>query len=91
MTSSDLRDTADLAVRREQLLLRSAQLREQLTTRSTVLRPAFSAADRVHADWQRRPGCGEHAMCDQINSETGVTCGSRYYPRGVTTILWLRE
>jgi hypothetical protein len=30
-------------------------------------------------------------MCDQINSETGVTCGSRYYPRGVTTILWLRE
>ncbi len=52
---------------------------------------AVRAADRVHADWQRRPGCGEHAMCDQINSETGVTCGSRYYPRGVTTILWLRE
>jgi len=52
---------------------------------------AARAADRVHADWQRRPGCGEHAMCDQINSETGVTCGSRYYPRGVTTILWLRE
>jgi xylan 1,4-beta-xylosidase len=49
------------------------------------------AADRVHADWQRRPGCGEHAMCDQINSETGVTCGSRYYPRGVSAILWLRE
>lgn len=52
---------------------------------------AVRAADRVHADWQRRPGCGEHAMCDQINSETGVTCGSRYYPRGVTTVLWLRE
>jgi xylan 1,4-beta-xylosidase len=50
---------------------------------------AARAADRVHADWQRRPGCGEHAMCDQINSETGIVCGSRYYPRGVTTILWL--
>lgn len=37
----------DVAARREHLLLRSAQLREQLTTRSTVLRPAFSAADRV--------------------------------------------
>jgi xylan 1,4-beta-xylosidase len=49
------------------------------------------AADRVHADWQRRPGCGANAMCDQIHSETGVACGSRYYPRGVTTILWLQE
>jgi len=56
-----------------------------------AMSPAARAADRVHADWQRQPGCGEHAMCDQINSETGVTCGSRYYPRGVTTILWLRE
>lgn len=56
-----------------------------------TLSKAALAADRVHADWQRRPGCGEHAMCDQINSETGVVCGSRYYPRGVTTILWLRE
>lgn len=56
-----------------------------------ALSEAARAADRVHADWQRRPGCGEHAMCDQINSETGVTCGSRYYPRGVTAILWLRE
>jgi hypothetical protein len=56
-----------------------------------ALGEAARAADRVHADWQRRPGCGEHAMCDQINSETGVTCGSRYYPRGVTAILWLRE
>ena len=49
------------------------------------------AADRVHADWQRRPGCGKDAMCDQIRSDTGEACGSRYYPRGVTTILWMRE
>lgn len=57
----------------------------------SVITDAVRAADRVHADWQRRPGCGEFAMCDQINSETGVVCGSRYYPRGVTTILWLDE
>ncbi|MBE2215057.1 MAG: hypothetical protein IAE82_14380 [Opitutaceae bacterium] len=56
-----------------------------------ALSDAARAADRVHADWQRQPGCGEFAMCDQIHSDTGVTCGSRYYPRGVTTILWLDE
>jgi hypothetical protein len=49
------------------------------------------AADRVHADWQRTPGCGVDAMCDQIWSDTGVTCGSRYYPRGVTAWLWLEQ
>ncbi len=47
------------------------------------------AADRVHADWQRRPGCGKDAMCDQIDSVTGASRGSRYYPRGVTAWLWL--
>ncbi len=49
------------------------------------------AADRVHADWQRQPGCGSFAMCDQILSDTGVVCGSRYYPRGVTAWLWMLE
>ena len=38
---------------------------------------AARAADRVHADWQRQPGCGAHAMCDQIHSTTGVTCTAR--------------
>lgn len=56
-----------------------------------ALGPEALAADRVHAGWQKRPGCGENAFCDQINSETGVTCGSRYYPRGVTTYLWLQD
>ncbi|WP_404424500.1 glycoside hydrolase family 52 protein [Nibricoccus sp. IMCC34717] len=46
------------------------------------------AADVVHANWQKTPGCGAFAMCDQIWSDTGITCGSRYYPRGVTAILW---
>lgn len=46
-------------------------------------------ADRVHARWQKSPACGAFAMCDQIRSDTGIPCGSRYYPRGVTSILWM--
>jgi xylan 1,4-beta-xylosidase len=56
-----------------------------------VLTPPVVAADRVHADWQRQPGCGKDALCDQIDSDTGVARGSKYYPRGVTAWLWLRE
>jgi hypothetical protein len=56
-----------------------------------TLNDAARNADRVHADWQRTPGCGRDAMCDQIRSDTGVSCGSRYYPRGVTAYLWLFE
>ena len=56
-----------------------------------VLTPAAVAADRVHATWQRTPGCGANAMCDQVNSDTGTARGSRYYPRCVTTWLWLLE
>lgn len=56
-----------------------------------ALNDAARRADRVHAHWQRTPGCGEHAMCDQIRSDTGVACGSRFYPRGVTAWLWLSE
>ncbi len=56
-----------------------------------AMNEAAHAADRVHANWQRTPGCGRDAMCDQIRSDTGISCGSRYYPRGVTAWLWLRE
>lgn len=56
-----------------------------------AMNDAAHAADRVHANWQRTPGCGRDAMCDQIRSDTGIACGSRYYPRGVTAWLWLRE
>lgn len=56
-----------------------------------AMNDAARAADRVHADWQRTPGCGRDAMCDQIRSDSGIACGSRYYPRGVTTYLWLSE
>jgi len=52
---------------------------------------AARQGDRVHADWQRTPGCGRDAMCDQIRSDSGIACGSRYYPRGVSAWLWLNE
>ena len=42
----------DLAARREQLLLRSAQLREQLGGRARVLRPALRTVDRVRGGAQ---------------------------------------
>jgi hypothetical protein len=56
-----------------------------------AMNAAARAGDRGHADWQRTPGCGRDAMCDQIRSDSGVSCGSRYYPRGVTAYLWLSE
>ncbi len=42
----------DVAARREHLLLRSAQLREQLGARSRVLRPALRTVDRVRGGAQ---------------------------------------
>jgi hypothetical protein len=44
--------------------------------------------DEIHAAWQ----CNEHAdfaFSDQLDSTNGKPIGSRYYPRGVTNILWL--
>lgn len=56
-----------------------------------ALSPAALAADRVHRRWQENAASAAFAMCDQINSETGAALGSRYYPRVVTAVLWLRE
>jgi hypothetical protein len=56
-----------------------------------ALSDAARSADRVHAGWQQNPGCGAMAMCDQIQSQTGVAIGSKYYPRIVTAILWMSE
>lgn len=46
-------EKAYLDARREQLRMRSAQLREQLAQRANVVQPAFRAADRVRegASW----------------------------------------
>jgi hypothetical protein len=56
-----------------------------------ALNDAARRADDVHAAWQKAPGCGPWAMCDQIHSETGQALGSKYYPRGVTAWLWTLE
>ncbi len=50
------------------------------------LSPSF---DQAHARWQREGGCRDWAFTDQIRSSDGKDLGSRYYPRGVTAILWL--
>jgi hypothetical protein len=44
-------------------------------------------ADAAHVKWQT-DGCGYWACSDQFVS--GEAKGSRYYPRIVTTALWMR-
>ena len=61
-----------------------------------VLKLRFPAAvrrgwDAAHARWQREGGCADFAFTDQIRSRDGKDLGSRYYPRGVTAVLWLPE
>lgn len=50
------------------------------------LSPAF---DDAHAHWQRVGDCRDHAFTDQVRSGDGKDLGSRFYPRGVTALLWL--
>jgi len=47
------------------------------------------AADRVHAGWLTHPAYARWAWSDQIVS--GRITASKYYPRGVTSVLWLDE
>jgi hypothetical protein len=47
------------------------------------------AADAAHVKWQTEGASAFWAMSDQIVS--GVAQGSKYYPRCVTTVLWLDE
>jgi hypothetical protein len=48
-------------------------------------RAADPAADRAHVAWLA-PGSADWGFTDQIQEGTGI--GSKYYPRGVTSILW---
>jgi len=48
-----------------------------------------TVADQTHAAWLRDPRNTYWAWSDQIVS--GRAQGSKYYPRGVTSILWLKE
>ncbi|GCE12302.1 glycoside hydrolase family 52 protein [Tengunoibacter tsumagoiensis] len=47
------------------------------------------AADAAHVNWLTAPENGYWAWSDQIVA--GLAKGSRYYPRGVTSILWRAE
>lgn len=46
------------------------------------------AADKAHMAWLKDPKNSYFAWSDQMRA--GRVCGSRYYPRGVTSILWLK-
>jgi len=46
-------------------------------------------ADAAHVAWLTDPKNGYWSWSDQILA--GVAIGSKYYPRGVTSILWLEE
>lgn len=46
-------------------------------------------ADRAHVEWLTHPELSIWSWSDQIIS--GEITGSKYYPRGVTAILWLDE
>jgi hypothetical protein len=57
-----------------------------------VLGPkASAAADKVHVGFQAQSLTRTLAYCDQLRSTDGHAFGSKYYPRGVTSWLWLRE
>lgn len=45
--------------------------------------------DHAHVEWLLDPRNAYWAWSDQMMN--GVACGSKYYPRGVTSILWLLE
>lgn len=49
----------------------------------------LASADEAHAAWLARPENAYWAWSDQMHA--GVAKGSRYYPRGVTSALWLTE
>lgn len=46
-------------------------------------------ADAAHVEWLTHPEYSYWCWSDQIIS--GIASGSKYYPRGVTSILWLWE
>jgi hypothetical protein len=48
---------------------------------------ADAKADRTHVSWLTDPENAIHAFSDQMLA--GKVCGSRYYPRGVTAVLWV--
>lgn len=64
----------------------------QFVARHILGRPADDAgarADAAHVAWLTHPELSVWSWSDQILA--GEITGSKYYPRGVTSILWLEE
>lgn len=61
----------------------------QFVAESVLAMPLSSSFDDAHARWQRDGDCRDYAFTDQVRSNDGKDLGSRFYPRGVTSILWL--
>jgi hypothetical protein len=61
----------------------------QFVAENVLAMPLSSTFDSVHACWQREGDCRDYAFTDQVRSYDGKDLGSRFYPRGVTSILWL--
>jgi hypothetical protein len=61
----------------------------QFVARRILNQTADEKADAAHVAWLTNPKNSYWAWSDQIIS--GVALGSKYYPRGVTSILWCME
>lgn len=61
----------------------------QFVAEAVFALPLSPALDAAHARWQRDGDCRDYAFTDQVRSTDGKDLGSRYYPRGVTAVLWL--
>jgi hypothetical protein len=48
-----------------------------------------AAADRAHKAWLLSRHSRHLSFCDQMRSTDGFPYGSRHYPRGVTSWLWV--
>jgi len=51
--------------------------------------PIDESVDAAHLKWQTQGDSRDFAFTDQVRSTNGKDLGSRYYPRGVTAVLWL--
>ncbi|KAG2177855.1 hypothetical protein INT43_003102 [Umbelopsis isabellina] len=61
----------------------------QFVAREILKQSASDKADAAHVGWLTSPKNTYWAWSDQIIA--GVALGSKYYPRGVTSILWCLE
>jgi hypothetical protein len=59
----------------------------QFVSERVFARPQDLAADRAHLAWLMDAQNAYYAWSDQMHR--GKAVGSRYYPRGVTSVLWL--